>query len=704
MSEPSESPESVALSPFQRLKQHHLFIPGMIISFLLLLITLLFLWRYVLEWYYLVHLDYKNDPLGEKVLILFFLSIAWLTYKKKIGDHAWLLTPFVIILYCFFLHKYNDLLPITNIFIDFTIIGILSFLISRIQKPGFGPALVTLIFFFAFYTGSYVKFLMVQEPLTLFDFQQAELFIHTMPLLVIILISIGLAAFAYLFYRSLDLSNRRHLIQLTLGGLPILIVILMTIHAPNLIMQSMDGWKKISNSHRARDFQKHGTIFMLMRDTAQSARTQELLDAIQEAPFDDTVPHLGRNAYALITDKRNVHVIVLESFMDFRRFPGVTFEGPILYPPFYDTWMEDNGSSSLSPVFGGRTGDAEFEILCGVPSFQIGGDSEFNMMTGRVIPCLPARLAEIGYATFNSTPVRETFYNKKRAYTSLGFQNIYFNDRFDLSDHDAGWLSNEACLTQHNAFVAEILKEHNGPIFDFMMTTGGHWPFINQQTHKRPSVNKAVAPDDLTYSKIVHHSYYTTKALQEYIEHWRKEDPESLIVIINDHLPYMGMNYKLYRKGSFDNAQVAPPHIRMRKTFMMMIDGGKRVDVGMVTHHQMPEIILNRLSDGRYCDTYTCHHDDLFLYRNPYFVHKSDVDVTLCSGNSSGSDVSDDHGTNNRDPLDQKNREQFLRLNASGEPEWDEQKICDAGKPLADRLHNAYLRLIKRGRQSPNTL
>ena len=66
-------------------------------------------------------------------------------------------------------------------------------------------------------------------------------------------------------------------------------------------------------------------------------------------------------------EPRNVHIVLLESFWDPALLKRANYNRDPLAPGFRRLWERADHSQALSPVFGGYTANAEFEILCGFP-------------------------------------------------------------------------------------------------------------------------------------------------------------------------------------------------------------------------------------------------------------------------------------------------------------------------------------------------
>ena len=97
----------------------------------------------------------------------------------------------------------------------------------------------------------------------------------------------------------------------------------------------------------------------------------------------------------------------------------------------------------ISPVIGGGSAQAEFEVLCGAPSILEYG-TEFNRIGLNETSCLPKYLKKYGFKTIASQPMYGSFFNIENAYKQLGFSYSFLAPKFDMTDKNNGWLSDRS--------------------------------------------------------------------------------------------------------------------------------------------------------------------------------------------------------------------------------------------------------------------
>ncbi len=74
-----------------------------------------------------------------------------------------------------------------------------------------------------------------------------------------------------------------------------------------------------------------------------------------------------------------------------------------------------------SPIYGGGTAQAEFELLTGIQALSKVNRIEFNVMQGRNISSFVKKLNQNNYKTIATIATGSGFFNSIQAYKSIGF-------------------------------------------------------------------------------------------------------------------------------------------------------------------------------------------------------------------------------------------------------------------------------------------
>jgi len=412
-----------------------------------------------------------------------------------------------------------------------------------------------------------------------------------------------------LFLLQVDYRRPR---RLALWLVPLALVSVAVKAAPEAFAHSFEQLAaEIVKYSDGKSVEQNGRLAMLAYREAQRTAALEALGPYRDrdryeqetaALADELRPHGNRH---------NIHLIVLESFLDPRLLRDLRFSSPPAHPAF-DKLFGDKLGLSLGPVFGGSTAQAEFEVLCGVPAFERFSSVEFNVFSGAAAHCLPGTLADLGYRSVASNTYKPNFFNALPAYQGAGFTDSYFPAEFSaaretyLKIGNPGveeYLFDRSLFEQNLQFVRAHRQEHPGqPLFNYVLTIYGHTPHL-LDPEQRPERIGLVShyPDD-HLQRAVNQFYYRTEAIASYVNQLLEIDRDSLIILVSDHVPplrngpntYNALRYLDNRKNSYYYNRIA------------ILENGKAKVYPELRHYELPSVILDYLSDGAYCRTHSC--------------------------------------------------------------------------------------------------
>jgi hypothetical protein len=365
-------------------------------------------------------------------------------------------------------------------------------------------------------------------------------------------------------------------------------------------------WDQRSN------FETRGPALHLLHETARRLESDrrpplpaEALQAAERLLGGIEPAALRSNTAPRNRARRNVHMIVLESFWDAGQLTAAGLSDDPLSPEFRALWDAGGRSRALSPVFGGHTANAEFEALCGFPVMHEG--VVFETRLRRDVACLPRLLAEDGYATVASHPNVAVFWNRINAYRRIGFDTYWSAKDFDLDDMNGEFLSDRSLYRQVREKTAPLL-ETGTPTFNYVLTISGHIAFpLNEARPMRIGAttgNWFVAP-------YANNARYKSEELIPFVDELRRLDPTAIIVIFGDHLPFLDLNYGAYVESGLlvaDRAEfTAEMELTASGTPLVVIDGeAGPLPVGDLPLYRLPALILELLGyDGPTIMDYT---------------------------------------------------------------------------------------------------
>lgn len=353
------------------------------------------------------------------------------------------------------------------------------------------------------------------------------------------------------------------------------------------------------------------TVALMGRATSLMLFAAAKHKAINELTLLPVVDDPGRDPAVLkstLQDSRNIHILVLESFLDPERFKGLKFVTPPAPPEF--AALRKKMHVATSPVFGGGTAQAEFEILCGVPALELYTSAEFNMLDGAKTPCLPNVLAEAGYRTIATQSYKPDFFNSEKAYRSLGFEEINFPTAFAGTrptylkydnDKKEDYIFDGDLLSQNFAYVEKVIAEGR-PILNYVLGVYGHLPHETDIVRFPPKVDIVGVDRNSQTDLAIQQFYYRAGAVADYLQKLRKIDPQSLILVISDHLPPLDGGPRVYQKLGYTltaNGEY--------KQNIWFYDGPRHKNLAWPDYYyEFMDFLLDVLTEERICRQVVC--------------------------------------------------------------------------------------------------
>jgi phosphoglycerol transferase MdoB-like AlkP superfamily enzyme len=366
---------------------------------------------------------------------------------------------------------------------------------------------------------------------------------------------------------------------------------------PNTIVTPLDSY--FGNSvwdQRSNYVWRGATLYSLLETCRYFAAADQLPDPDQAEEAADNLlaaqptPKPSKKPF----NPRNVHIVLLESFWDPNELKKANFKPNPLSPEFRELWKSAGYSHALTPVFGGFTANSEFEVLCGFPVLK--DNVKFERQLLNDVPCLPHLLADKGYHTIASHPNVPVFWNRVNAYKRIGFQTYWSIQDFVQDDMNREFLADSSLYRQVTEKITGSL-EAKQPILDYIVTYFGHWNYPLSESRPAKVTTSSKVEEVGNYANTI---YYKSRELMDFINDMRKRDPDGIIVVFGDHLPFLGENFAGYadsdvlteNKGNFSSDM-----FKFYISTPMIIINGKYgpVRFGNLPLYKVPKLILNLL-------------------------------------------------------------------------------------------------------------
>jgi hypothetical protein len=481
------------------------------------------------------------------------------------------------------------------------------FFVLKDNRYRYFLALMPIILFYIFYEYYFISFgkifklcdlSEIPELVDVLPFWQIALYV-TILLHVFFILAINLTK---VWYRYL---------------LPIIMVIMIVVFVSIKPVWYIDGLFRTLARFGATYWSDQGTaqngyITVLLYFEAEMVNSKDIASEIYNINAKDYEASQNKLAQFLKerNNKRNIHVIMMESFFNPKLFAKISYNDTV-YAKDFSNLIDKNESAVISPVFGGFTAEAEFEVLCGAPALHKYDSIEFNGFTGANVFCVPTLLKEAGYRVVATNSYKPNFFNEINAYKGLGFGEIYFpkqyapksNTYLSLVDK-SDFMFDGDLFEQNIAFVKAHLEQKDHPaIFNYVLGVYGHLPFnLDKKRHPirlKAQVNKKPLNDE--YQRATNQIYYRTEALADYLQKLIKLDPNSLIIIMGDHVPKLGgMNFYYdmgYRNNEEDNIHKPPAFFIINSQF---------VKKNVLHQYDMITVMYDYITDNQYCQSYPC--------------------------------------------------------------------------------------------------
>ena len=316
--------------------------------------------------------------------------------------------------------------------------------------------------------------------------------------------------------------------------------------------------------------------------------------------------HFPNHLSVEIKNKKNIHIVMLESFMDPRLIKDISFNKSPLYEKMPNILNDNYFTMAVSPVYGGATAQSEFEILCGVPAFAKIDSIEFNVFKGHEVNSLVTALKRFGYTAIASIGSKEGFYNSYLAYKSIGFNEIHFNEMGgDIHKKKGSILKlifDGDLLDQNIDYIHAKFISKGRPVINYVLGVYGHCPYDSDRI-LHPNIIKSRINNKYDYNieKISNLFYYRSKAVYDYIVKLRKIDPTAIVLIISDHLPPVLSKDIRYAGSEHDN-------------IFILFDGATQYKAAKYLHYyELPYAMVSMLSGKSVTPPNATEYEDLYF-------------------------------------------------------------------------------------------
>lgn len=260
--------------------------------------------------------------------------------------------------------------------------------------------------------------------------------------------------------------------------------------------------------------------------------------------------YTANNKYTNLLEGYNIIFIHMEGMQTY--LMDLEFNGVEATPNINKLAKEGMFFSKFYPQISiGTSSDTEFTLLTSLMPAQSG--TVFTSYYDRDYITLPKLLTEKGYYTFSMHGNYASMWNRNKAHISLGYQEMYFEDKFVYSDEDIINLGiNDKLFFEQAVPMLENIEETNKNYMGTIITLSNHSPFIyldkygeyDMSTTYKECDESRICEDITTnylYNTAVGNyitsSHYADAALGEFFEYINESDyfNNTVFVLYGDH-------------------------------------------------------------------------------------------------------------------------------------------------------------------------
>ncbi|MCX7614953.1 MAG: sulfatase-like hydrolase/transferase, partial [Clostridiales bacterium] len=272
-------------------------------------------------------------------------------------------------------------------------------------------------------------------------------------------------------------------------------------------------------------------------------------------PPNTKLPYNEENVSGILSNYRatetnairpDVIVVLSESYFDLNSVYNISLTEDI-YKNFRRMQTVGTGGEIVVPAFGGGTAATEYEVLSGTPNKGISNSKApyRELDKNSSIWTFQTYFKNLGYSSTFIHPFLGSFYNRKDAFTSFGFDNLIFQDNLTVPIEN---YPRDMHISDSTFFhqIKKTLNDHqtDAPQLIFATSMQNHSPYATLSDSDRniikPEKNCNISTDDLDAMNAYANGIADTdKALGEFLDYVDQRKRPTVVVFYGDHHPLL---------------------------------------------------------------------------------------------------------------------------------------------------------------------
>ncbi|MBQ3021471.1 MAG: LTA synthase family protein [Bacilli bacterium] len=277
------------------------------------------------------------------------------------------------------------------------------------------------------------------------------------------------------------------------------------------------------------------------------------------------------NKYTDIYKGKNVIFMHLESMMTF--FVDLKINGQEITPNLNKLTKEGLYFSNFYPEISVGT-SSDTELTVNTSLLPVSSGTVFVSYYDRYFESIEKLLSKNGYYTFSMHGNKASMWNRHKMHPSLGYQDMYFEDKYNIDEVVGLGLSDFSFYKQITPILTNIENNHEN-YMGTIITLSNHTPFedldvygnLLDLTYTTTIVNDDGVKEEVTYDYLegtklgnyIKSAHYADKALGEFINSLYENDimNDTVFVMYGDHDAKLSKNeFNYYYNFDFTTGEI----------------------------------------------------------------------------------------------------------------------------------------------------
>lgn len=254
----------------------------------------------------------------------------------------------------------------------------------------------------------------------------------------------------------------------------------------------------------------------------------------------------SNNQYTDIFKDKNIIFVHMESIQSF--LMNFSFNGEEVLPTVNKLAKEGMYFENFFPqISTGTSSDTEFTLLSSLLPASSG--TVFVSYYNRDYNTIPKYLSDMGYYTFSMHGNHASMWNRSKVHPKLGYQEMYFEDRYEYTEDDIINLGiNDSLFFKESIPMLEEIEKNHEKYMGTVITLSNHSPYIYEDKYAPYDLSSNIVNskgvktvtnylEDTPVANYIKSSHSADLALGEFIDYINASDyfNDTIFVFYGDH-------------------------------------------------------------------------------------------------------------------------------------------------------------------------